>query len=214
MLLRQVDERNLARLQRWCSTTDPRQSCRAMRNWRSEASFPVPEVDSPSRERYGSGARGAGIGHEGLKPALCWAKRCSGGGRSGRHRVARRRMAVAGRRTFDGESVADVLAAVMTREPDLASLPVVTPERVAWVIRRCLQKDPRRRLRDIGDALAEERPPQARLRRRRRHQLRHHELREPCPGLWPRLACFSGWRQFSLVAGTHHRRSPGWYRSR
>jgi eukaryotic-like serine/threonine-protein kinase len=60
-----------------------------------------------------------------------------------------------GRRTFDGESVADVLAAVMTREPDLASLPVVTPERVAWVIRRCLQKDPRRRLRDIGDALAE-----------------------------------------------------------
>ena len=62
---------------------------------------------------------------------------------------------LAGKRAFDGESVADVLAAVMTREPDLASLPVVTPERVAWVIRRCLEKDPRRRLRDIGDAVAE-----------------------------------------------------------
>jgi WD40 repeat protein len=43
----------------------------------------------------------------------------------------------------------------MTCEPDLASLPVVIPERVTWLIRRCLQKDPRRRLRDIGDALAE-----------------------------------------------------------
>jgi serine/threonine-protein kinase len=60
-----------------------------------------------------------------------------------------------GRRAFDGESVVDVLAAVVTREPDLAWLPPLTPRSVTALIRRCLQKDPRRRLRDIGDALEE-----------------------------------------------------------
>jgi serine/threonine-protein kinase len=57
-----------------------------------------------------------------------------------------------GRRLFSGETVSDVLAAVLTREPDWASLPAATPAGVRDVLRRCLERDPRRRLRDIGDA--------------------------------------------------------------
>ncbi len=57
-----------------------------------------------------------------------------------------------GRRLFDGETVTDVLAAVVTREPDFASLPAVTPRSVRQLLQRCLRKDPRRRLRDVGEA--------------------------------------------------------------
>ena len=59
---------------------------------------------------------------------------------------------LSGRRLFDGETVTDVLAAVVTREPDFASLPAATPAGVRQLLQRCLRKDPKRRLRDIGDA--------------------------------------------------------------
>jgi eukaryotic-like serine/threonine-protein kinase len=57
-----------------------------------------------------------------------------------------------GRRLFAGETVSDVLAAVLTREPDFTTLPPATPETARHVLRRCLERDPRRRMRDIGDA--------------------------------------------------------------
>jgi len=57
-----------------------------------------------------------------------------------------------GRAVFAGETVTDLLAAVVTREPDFAALPTATPPRVRQLLRRCLQKDPRQRLRDMGDA--------------------------------------------------------------
>jgi eukaryotic-like serine/threonine-protein kinase len=57
-----------------------------------------------------------------------------------------------GRRAFDGETMTDVIAAVVTREPDWTALPAATPERVRGLLRRCLKKDPRPRLRDIGEA--------------------------------------------------------------
>jgi serine/threonine-protein kinase len=59
-----------------------------------------------------------------------------------------------GRRVFDGETVADVLAAVMTRELDVAAVPPSTPSGIVALIRHCLQKDAKHRLRDIGDAVA------------------------------------------------------------
>jgi serine/threonine protein kinase len=62
---------------------------------------------------------------------------------------------LSGRRPFDGDTVADVLAAIVTREPDFSSLPETTPPRVRELIRRCLHKDRRDRLRDIGDARLE-----------------------------------------------------------
>jgi serine/threonine-protein kinase len=58
-----------------------------------------------------------------------------------------------GRQAFDGESVVDTLAAVMHRDPDWGDLPRTTPSSVRRLLRRCLQKDPARRLRDIGDAV-------------------------------------------------------------
>ena len=57
-----------------------------------------------------------------------------------------------GTRLFAGESVAETLGLIFSREPDLATLPAGTPARVRALIARCLVKDPRQRLRDIGDA--------------------------------------------------------------
>ena len=56
-----------------------------------------------------------------------------------------------GQRVFGGETVTEVAGAVIHREPDWSSLPAATPAVVAMVLRRCLQKDPRQRFRDIGD---------------------------------------------------------------
>src|SRR5208282_2785914 len=55
-----------------------------------------------------------------------------------------------GRQAFDGETVTDVLAAVMKDEPNWASLPAETPRRIRELLRRCLDKDPKRRLQAIG----------------------------------------------------------------
>jgi Tol biopolymer transport system component len=56
------------------------------------------------------------------------------------------------RRLFDGETVSDVLAAVLTRQPEWAALPAATPRSVRRLLERCLQRDPKLRLRDIGEA--------------------------------------------------------------
>jgi eukaryotic-like serine/threonine-protein kinase len=54
--------------------------------------------------------------------------------------------------TFDGETVTDVLASVVMKEPDWARLPVSTPLRIRELLRHCLKKDPKQRLQSIGDA--------------------------------------------------------------
>jgi serine/threonine protein kinase len=58
---------------------------------------------------------------------------------------------LAGRAAFVGETLTDTLAAVVQREPDWLALPNGTPSAVRRLLQRCLEKDPRRRLRDIGD---------------------------------------------------------------
>jgi len=57
-----------------------------------------------------------------------------------------------GAKTFGGDTVTDVIAAVVTREPDWSALPVGVPHRIRQALQRCLEKDPKRRFRDIGDA--------------------------------------------------------------
>jgi Tol biopolymer transport system component len=57
-----------------------------------------------------------------------------------------------GQRLFEGETVSDVLAAVLTREVDWPKLPATTPAHVAHLLRRCLERDPRGRLQAIGEA--------------------------------------------------------------
>ena len=54
---------------------------------------------------------------------------------------------VTGKRLFEGEDVAHTLAAVIMQKPDLSA----APARVRPLLERCLEKDPRKRLRDIGD---------------------------------------------------------------
>ena len=56
-----------------------------------------------------------------------------------------------GQRAFDGATTTDVLARIVTSEPDLTRLPADTPAYVERLIRRCLDKDSRRRLRDAGE---------------------------------------------------------------
>jgi Tol biopolymer transport system component len=59
---------------------------------------------------------------------------------------------LAGKRAFSGETVSDVLAAVLKLEPDWSALQADTPEPLRLLLRRCLDKDRKRRLRDIGEA--------------------------------------------------------------
>ncbi|MFZ0978777.1 MAG: protein kinase [Candidatus Acidiferrales bacterium] len=59
------------------------------------------------------------------------------------------------RRTFPGETLPDTIAAVLEKEPSWQTLPAAVPARIRDLLRRCLQKDPQRRLRDLGDARIE-----------------------------------------------------------
>ena len=55
-----------------------------------------------------------------------------------------------GKRLFEGDSLPETLAAVLKEQPDLNGVPV----KVRPLLRRCLEKDPTKRLRDIGEAMA------------------------------------------------------------
>ena len=57
-----------------------------------------------------------------------------------------------GRLLFDGGTVSDILAGVLRQEIDLAALPVGTPAGLRTLLARCLERDPKQRLRDIGEA--------------------------------------------------------------
>ncbi len=59
---------------------------------------------------------------------------------------------LAGKQAFPAETISDAIAGVLAREPDWKALPAMTPERLRELLRWCLEKDPRQRLRDIGDA--------------------------------------------------------------
>ena len=56
-----------------------------------------------------------------------------------------------GRRAFSAEDVSETLAAVLMKEPEWTALPATVPPTVVTVLRRCLQKDRKQRVRDIGD---------------------------------------------------------------
>ena len=57
-----------------------------------------------------------------------------------------------GRRMFEGETISDTIAAILTRSPDFDALPSATPPPVRKLLARCLDRDPKQRLRDIGEA--------------------------------------------------------------
>ena len=66
-----------------------------------------------------------------------------------------------GRRVFGASDVSDTLAYVLTKDIDWTMLPAETPDALRQLLRRCLERDLKRRLRDIGDAGLELQDPQA-----------------------------------------------------
>jgi Flp pilus assembly protein TadD/TolB-like protein len=62
---------------------------------------------------------------------------------------------LSGKRAFTGETVPDAMAAILHHDPDWTVLPSRVPERVRELLRKCLEKDAGRRLRDAGDARLE-----------------------------------------------------------
>ena len=62
---------------------------------------------------------------------------------------------ITGRRVFPGATMSDTIAAVLERSPDWTALPPATSPAVRHVLARCLEKDPKRRWRDIGDVRME-----------------------------------------------------------
>jgi serine/threonine protein kinase/Tol biopolymer transport system component len=78
-----------------------------------------------------------------------------------------------GQVAFSGATIQDTIAAVLEHEPNWSALPAATPGNIRRLLERCLEKDPKRRLRDVGDArmelddsLAEVTPVAARPRAR------------------------------------------------
>jgi len=59
---------------------------------------------------------------------------------------------LAGKRLFGGTDVSDILAAVLRADIDWTKLPASTPPSLRRLLGRCLERDPNKRLRDIGDA--------------------------------------------------------------
>ncbi|MCA1650163.1 MAG: protein kinase, partial [Acidobacteria bacterium] len=62
---------------------------------------------------------------------------------------------LSGRRPFEGTTATDTFARILEHEPDWSALPAATPDVARKVLKRCLEKDLSRRLRDIGDARLE-----------------------------------------------------------
>jgi len=60
-----------------------------------------------------------------------------------------------GARAFPGNDLSDVLASVLKSEPNWGALPANTPPTIQRLLRRCLDKDPRRRFQALGDARVE-----------------------------------------------------------
>jgi len=62
---------------------------------------------------------------------------------------------LARQRAFSGDTASDTIAAILEREPPWDRLPDATPTAIRRLLRRCLEKDPKCRLRDIGDGRIE-----------------------------------------------------------
>jgi Tol biopolymer transport system component len=60
-----------------------------------------------------------------------------------------------GRLAFPGETISDTIAKILEREPDWSALPAITPAALRRILLLCLAKDPKQRLRDIGDVRIE-----------------------------------------------------------
>ena len=115
-----------------------------------------------------------------------------------------------GRVVFRGDTVSDTIATILQREPDWAAFPAATPRSIDRLLRRCLEKDSKRRLRDIGEArieidetISRPAPPEAPATQERDQPSRSRVLTFVAVaaavvaglafGFWPRSVPESGW---------------------
>jgi serine/threonine-protein kinase len=116
---------------------------------------------------------------------------------------------LSGKLCFRCETLSDTLAQILEREPDWDAVPSGTPKEIRELLRRCLQKDPRRRLRDIGEAriaiedLHEDHAPEAESAQR---GSRHGALPWAIAALMTVCAAVLGW--FGWQSRTTPHRSP------
>jgi serine/threonine protein kinase len=115
-----------------------------------------------------------------------------------------------GRVVFRGDTVSDTIATILQGEPNWAALPAATPRSIDRLLRRCLEKDSKRRLRDIGEArieidetISRPAPPEAPATQERDQPSRWRVLTFVALaaavvaglalGFWPRSVPESGW---------------------
>ena len=96
-----------------------------------------------------------------------------------------------GQRVFQGETVSDVMAATLRQQVDWSTLPPTTPARVLQLLRRCLERDPKQRLRDIGEV---------RVALDEASSLVDAPAGAPAPLSTPRRNTASTWATLALVA--------------
>jgi eukaryotic-like serine/threonine-protein kinase len=104
---------------------------------------------------------------------------------------------LSGRKAFEGETVSDTIAAVLRGDIDWSALPPETPASVRRVLRRCLDRDPRRRFHDVADA-----------------RLELDEAPEPAPAAGPAAAPprrFTPW--LAALAAVAVLAGAGWWRA-
>ena len=109
-----------------------------------------------------------------------------------------------GRRAFDGENTTDVLAAIVTRDPDWTALPPSTSDTLRQLLRRCLDRDPLTRLRDIGEARVLLDPSRARAEAAPAATVRYERQGLP-PAVWIPLIVAAAGAGYLAAGGT---RSP------
>jgi eukaryotic-like serine/threonine-protein kinase len=107
---------------------------------------------------------------------------------------------LSGRRAFEGEEISDTLASVLRQDIDWPALPASTPEAVRRLIARCLDRDLRQRLRDIGEARIVLDDPEG---------LRSDERPLPQRGLWSRAMLIGA---TAIVAGVLGGLAASWLR--
>ncbi len=62
---------------------------------------------------------------------------------------------LAGKPAFGGETISDIITATLSRDPDWSALPADTPPGLRRLLRRCIERDPSKRLRSVADAMLE-----------------------------------------------------------
>jgi serine/threonine protein kinase/Tol biopolymer transport system component len=105
-----------------------------------------------------------------------------------------------GQTLFSAETVSETMAAVMMKEPDWNTLPANVPARLLDLLQRCLTKEPRNRLRDIGEARVALENPAVEVPTAQSNGLRHGRL------AWGLAAVFLAIA--ALVSFIHFREEP------